>query len=119
MFMAQYDHAQRVLIVPYDVLHRLAADLQRATSSVVFAPTIGTHRRVALSRGKNRQAARSTSTTVSGTWSATWCGDTLSRVGISPAAASRYPDLGGWSGISWFPSNSQRGMRVLTAWSDF
>ena len=40
MFMAQYDHAQRVLIVPYDVLHRLAADLQ-LRAPLVFIHSTG------------------------------------------------------------------------------
>ena len=40
MFMAQYDHAQRVLIVPYDTLHRLAADLQ-LRAPLVFIHSTG------------------------------------------------------------------------------
>src|SRR5258708_10681583 len=27
MYLAQYDHAQRLLAVPYDTLHRIAADI--------------------------------------------------------------------------------------------
>jgi len=31
MYMAQYDHAQRVAVVPYDVLHRIAAGIELRT----------------------------------------------------------------------------------------